>query len=106
MIIVGGAKGIRALLTLVASALTVFYILLPLLAKGYNPIGISLAISAFLTLITFLFITGLSRKMISGLFGTLGGLVAVGILSVLSQKALYLTGLAEEFGYLELGYQC
>ncbi len=103
MIIVGGAKGIRALLTLVASALTVFYILLPLLAKGYNPIGISLAISAFLTLITFLFITGLSRKMISGLFGTLGGLVAVGILSVLSQKALYLTGLAEEFGYLELG---
>lgn len=103
MIIVGGAKGIRALLTLVASALTVFYILLPLLAKGYNPIGISLAISAFLTLITFLFITGLSRKMVSGLFGTLGGLVAVGILSVLSQKALYLTGLAEEFGYLELG---
>ena len=103
MIIVGGVKGIRALLTLVASALTVFYILLPLLAKGYNPIGISLAISAFLTLITFLFITGLSRKMISGLFGTLGGLVAVGILSVLSQKALYLTGLAEEFGYLELG---
>ena len=103
MIIVGGAKGMRALLTLVASALTVFYILLPLLAKGYNPIGISLAISAFLTLITFLFITGLSRKMISGLFGTLGGLVAVGILSVLSQKALYLTGLAEEFGYLELG---
>ena len=32
MIIVGGAKGIRALLTLVASALTVFYILMPLLA--------------------------------------------------------------------------
>ena len=103
MIIVGGAKGIRALLTLVASALTVFYILLPLLAKGYNPIGVSLAISAFLTLITFVFITGLSRKVISGLFGTLGGLAAVGILSVLSQKALYLTGLAEEFGYLELG---
>ena len=69
MIIVGGAKGIRALLTLVASALTVFYILLPLLAKGYNPIGVSLAISAFLTLITFVF-TGLSRKVISGLFGT------------------------------------
>ena len=103
MIIVGGAKGIRALLTLVASALTVFYILLPLLARGYNPIGVSLAISAFLTLITFVFITGLSRKVISGLFGTLGGLAAVGILSVLSQKALYLTGLAEEFGYLELG---
>ncbi len=103
IVLVGGMKGVRALLSLAASALTVFYILLPLLAKGYDPIAISLAISAFLTLTTFVFITGFSRKMISGFFGTLGGLVAVGILSVLSQKALYLTGLAEEFGYLELG---
>ena len=103
MVLVGGLKGIRALLALCASAMVVFFILLPLLVKGYNPITVALAISALLTVLTFVFITGLSRKVVSGVIGTLGGLAAVGILSVICQRAMYFTGLAEEFGYLELG---
>ena len=103
MVLVGGVKGIRALLALCVSAMAVFFILLPLLVKGYNPITVALAISALLTVVTFVFITGLSRKVVSGVIGTLGGLAAVGILSVICQKVMYFTGLAEEFGYLELG---
>ena len=103
MVLVGGAKGIRALLALCVSGMAVFFILLPLLVKGYNPITVALAISALLTVLTFVFITGLSRKVVSGVIGTLGGLAAVGILSVICQRVMYFTGLAEEFGYLELG---
>ncbi len=103
MLLVAGMKGVRAILTLFVTAFSVLYILVPLTIKGFNPIAIALLIAAFLTLVTFLFITGFSYKVISGVLGTLGGLTAVGILSVLSQNLMALTGLAQEFGFLELG---
>lgn len=103
MILVAGMKGVRSILTLFVTALAVLYILVPLTISGYNPIGVALLIAAFLTLATFLLITGFSYKVISGVLGTLGGLAAVGVLSVISQHVLALTGLAQEFGFLELG---
>ena len=103
MILVAGMKGVRAILTLFVTALTVLYVLVPLTISGYNPIAIALLIAAFLTFTTFLLITGFSFKLISGVLGTLGGLTAVGVLSVLSQHVMALTGLAQEFGFLELG---
>ena len=103
MILVAGMKGVRAILTLFVTALTVLYVLVPLTVAGYNPIAIALLIAAFLTFTTFLLITGFSYKLISGVVGTLGGLAAVGVLSVLSQHVMALTGLAQEFGFLELG---
>ncbi|MCE2403161.1 YibE/F family protein [Candidatus Poribacteria bacterium] len=103
MILVAGMKGVRAMLTLFVTALSVLYILVPLTVSGYNPIAVALLIAAFLTLVTFLLITGFSFKVVSGVIGTLGGLTAVGILSVLSQHLMVLTGLAQEFGFLELG---
>lgn len=103
MILVAGMKGVRAILTLFVTALTVLYLLVPLTIAGYNPIAIALGIAALLTLTTFVLITGFSFKVVSGVLGTLGGLAAVGVLSVISQHALVLTGLAQEFGFLELG---
>ncbi len=103
MILVAGMKGVRAILTLFVTALSVIYMLVPLIMQGYNPILVALLIASFLTLITFLFIAGISHKVISGVLGTLGGLTAVGVLSILSQHLMALTGLAQEFGYLELG---
>ena len=103
IILVAGMKGIRAILTLFFTGLSVLYILVPLMVRGYNPISVALCIAAFLTIVTFVTITGFSFKVISGVLGTLGGLAAVGILSFISQKVMVLTGLAEEFGFLELG---
>ncbi len=103
MILVAGLKGVRAILTLFVTALSVIYLLIPLTISGYNPIVVALLIASLLTLTTFILITGFSYKVISGVLGTLGGLTAVGILSVLSQHLMALTGLAQEFGYVELG---
>ena len=103
IIVVAGMKGVRAILTLFVTAFGILYILVPLTLKGFNPIAVALLVAALLTLTTFVLITGFSFKVISGVLGTLGGLVAVGALSIISQKAMLLTGLAQEFGFLELG---
>ena len=91
---VAGMKGIRAILTLFVTAFGILYVLVPLTLQGFNPIVAALLVAAMLTLTTFL---------IPGVLGTLGGLTAVGILSVISQKAMLFTGLSQEFGFLELG---
>ena len=103
MILIAGMKGVRSILTLFVTAFAVLYLLVPLTVSGYNPIAIALLIAAGLTLVTFVLITGFSFKVISGVLATLGGLAAVGFLSVLSQQVMALTGLAQEFGFLELG---
>ncbi len=103
MIYVGGMKGVRAILTLFVDALVIFFVMVPLMLKGYNPIVVTWFTAGFLTLSTFVLITGFSFKVVSGVLGTLGGLAAVGVLSVISQKVMVLTGLLDEFGFLELG---
>ena len=103
IILVAGMKGIRAILTLFVTAFGILYILVPLTLNGFNPIAAALLVAALLTVSTFVLIAGFSFKVIPGVLGTLGGLVAVGLLSVISQKAMLFTGLAQEFGFLELG---
>lgn len=103
MILVAGMKGVRAILTLFVTVFSILYLLVPLTISGFNPIVAALIIGAFLTVITFLFITGFSVKVISGVLGTLGGLTAVSVLSILSQNLMALTGMDQEFGFLELG---
>ena len=103
MVLIAGMKGVRSILTLFVTAFAVLYLLVPLTVSGYNPIAVALLIAAALTLVTFVLITGFSFKVISGVLATLGGLAAVGFLSVLSQHVMALTGLAQEFGFLELG---
>ncbi|MCG9128454.1 YibE/F family protein [Candidatus Poribacteria bacterium] len=103
MILVAGMKGVRAILTLFVTVFSILYLLVPLTISGFNPIVAALIIASFLTVITFLFITGFSVKVISGVLGTLGGLTAVGVLSILSQNLMALTGMDQEFGFLELG---
>ncbi|MBI1928052.1 YibE/F family protein [Candidatus Poribacteria bacterium] len=103
MIYVGGMKGLRAILTLFVDGFVILFVMVPLMLKGYNPIVVAWVVSAVLTLSTFVLVTGFNFKVISGVLGTVGALVAVGVLSVISQKVLVLTGMAEEFGFLELG---
>lgn len=103
MILVAGMKGIRSILTLFVTVFSILYLLVPLTLSGFNPIVAALIIAAFLTVCTFILITGFSVKVISGVLGTLGGLTAVGVLSILSQNLMALTGMDQEFGFLELG---
>jgi len=103
LILVGGTKGLRAIGGLFVSGLAMLLILVPLLAKGYNPLLIALIISAFVTSVTFLIIGGISKKAISGALGTLGGLLACGVLALYFNRLLHFTGLDVEFGHMKLG---
>lgn len=103
LILVGGIKGLRAIGGLFVSGLAMLLILVPALAKGYNPLLIALVISASVSFVTFLIIGGISKKSVSGTLGTLGGLLACGLLALYFNRLLRFTGLDVNFGHMKLG---
>ncbi|HIE27722.1 TPA: YibE/F family protein [Candidatus Poribacteria bacterium] len=103
LILVGGLKGIKTILSLITTSVIILYIFVPLLLEGYNPILIAVIISSIVTLFKFVWITGKSPKVISGTLGTLLGLAACALLATYSKNILHFTGLDEKFGYLKLG---
>jgi uncharacterized membrane protein len=70
---------------------------------GRRPVPLALFIALAATLLTFTIITGFSPKVISGSLGTVGGLAACAVVSAVASRFLSFTGLAVEFGYLEVG---
>ena len=105
LIVVGNIKGLQAIGSLAASGLAMGFIFVPMLLKGYNPLWTALFVSALATVATFLIIGGISKKVISGVLGTLCGLAACGIFISLSSVILHFTGFDVEFGQMRLGYK-
>jgi uncharacterized membrane protein len=96
LLIVGGLRGIKAIITLTITALAVVKILLPLLLEGYDPILVSVLTCAAVIIITLLILCGFKRKTYSAIIGTLGGVVIAGIIALIIGYLAKLTGLGNE----------
>ena len=73
LILYGGATGCSALVSLAASAVIVWKLLIPLLLKGVNPMLASFATVIVLTLIIDLLVAGFSRQCLMAVLGSLSG---------------------------------
>lgn len=101
--LIGGFKGIK---TIVALALTVgaaIFILLPLIAKGKDPIAVSTLVCFGVTIVTLLILNGFSLKTLAAIFGTSGGILIAAILAWLFSYVAKLTGMGNEYAQLLAG---
>ncbi|WP_245592037.1 YibE/F family protein [Clostridiisalibacter paucivorans] len=96
LIIVGGMKGIKSIITLGLTILAVFKILLPMILKGYNATAISILICIGVTTITLMIISGINQKTFSAIIGTTGGVLVAGIITWIMSNVANLTGLGSE----------
>ena len=103
MVIIGGSKGIRAAMSLIASGVFIASILIPMFLKGYNPVWASILISTVNAVLTFMLVGGMTRKSLAGILGTLGGLITAALLASFSSQVLRFSGLDVRFGFLDLG---
>lgn len=95
IVLIGRFKGIRALIALVITILAVFFILVPLIYNGYPPLLITILTSMGVTLITFVIVSGFSKKTIAASLGTIGGIVVAGIFAIIFGNLMKLTGACE-----------
>lgn len=96
LILIGGFKGLKSVITLLITAFIVMYIMLPLILKGYSPLIVSVLSAIFIAFITFIIVAGINSKSMAALIGTAGGVIVAGILAYIVGSLVKLTGLSSE----------
>lgn len=96
ILIIGKMKGLKSIISLTLTIGSVFYILLPQILKGANPIPISILISIGVTIITIFLVSGINSKGIAAIVGTSVGVIIAGSISYYVGFKIHLTGLSAE----------
>lgn len=98
--LVGGKKGLGAIIGLGISILVILKFIVPQILAGHDPLLISIAGSFIIMFLTIFLAHGFSKKTGVALIATFFTLVATGILAVLFVSLTRLTGLGTEDSYL------
>jgi len=93
---VGKMKGLKTLVALIITVLAIYFILLPLLLKGRDPMLITVFASVLITSATLLLVSGFNKKTLAAVLGTTGGVVAAGVIAKIIGSMAKLTGLGTE----------
>jgi uncharacterized membrane protein len=70
--------------------------MLPLILKGFNPIGASSLSAAVITILTFAIVAGVNTKSLSAIFGTLCGVLSASLIAYVTGSLANLTGLSSD----------
>ncbi|MTI65131.1 MAG: YibE/F family protein [Firmicutes bacterium] len=96
LILIGGVKGFKSVITLTITGFAILKVLLPLILKGYNPMILSIIVSIGVITLTLIIISGFNKKTYSAILGTSGGVLIAGVITLIMGSLASLTGLGNE----------
>ena len=103
LLLFGRRKGLMTILSLVLTCLAVFVVFVPAILAGYNAYAVSVITCLFIIAMTLSLVSGPSKKSLAAALGCAGGVAVAGILSVVMDKLMKLTGyLNDETMYVSL----
>lgn len=91
-ILVGGKVGAKSLIGLGLTVVGVFTILFPLLIGGWPTLPTVLGLCAYVTIVEFVIIGGVNKKILCAIVGTISGVAIAMLFGELSANVLRLTG--------------
>ena len=86
LVLMGGKQGIKAFIGLVYTVVVIFFVLLPLIYKGFPAIPTTVAIIFVTSAVFFLLIGGICKKTVAAALGSLAGVIIAAILGTVSAK--------------------
>ncbi len=92
IILIGRWQGIRTNIALLLSGGTVYFILLPMLHQGKDPLIVTTLVCAIIASLSLLIVAGVHRKSFAAILGTMGGVVVAALIALYAQKHLHLGG--------------
>lgn len=99
----GGTKGINTLVSLMFTCLAIFIFFLPSILSGYNIYFSATITCIYIIIMTLLFLNGASSKTLTTILGCIFGVITAGIIFIIMNKFLHLTGISgEEELYLQM----
>ena len=96
MCVIGGKKGLLALLGLVFTIICVMKILVPMIYKGAPVLPVTMFIVAITAIVCLILLDGLNTKTITAIIGTVLGVFIAGLLSYIIGKLARISGLNME----------
>lgn len=72
LIIMGGRKGVKSVISLIISGGAIFFVMLPLIFRGHDPILTTVLISTAVSILTLFIIAGKNTKTLAAIIGTTG----------------------------------
>lgn len=105
LLIVGGKKGIRSIISLLGTIAFVSLILIPLIVNGFNPLLAAVLVSFLSTALTMLLVAGRNKKSLASTLGTVIGVSISGLIATIIIKTAPLSGLASSEAMILWGNQ-
>lgn len=84
LVVIGGKKGAMALLGLAYTVACIWYILIPMILRGAQPIPATVLIVSLTTAASLILLTGFTRKTLCATLGCIGGVAAAGIFALIA----------------------
>jgi uncharacterized membrane protein len=94
ILLVGKSKGLNALISILITALLIFFILIPGILKGFSPVLLTVVIAVISTVATMFTVGGFNIKSLSASIGSVLSLILSGTLSMTAIKTANLSGLS------------
>lgn len=96
ILLFGKFKGVKTIIALVTTCLAIFIAYIPAILGGQNIYAWTIVTCAFITFSTVLIVYGYSKKTISTALGCIGGVLVAGLLTLIMNGLLKLTGFVDE----------
>lgn len=96
IILIGGIKGLKALISLVITVLAIFFFAIPQIFNGANALLITILTAVMVIIITLILISGFNKKTIAAIIGTTAGIIVAGVFAISFGNEMKLSGIDEE----------
>ena len=90
--IIGGVNGVKSVIGLVFTVISIVYIFLPLIYLGVSPFGAAVFVVVITTIVTMYLIGGVSVKTVASVLGTTAGVIIAGLAAWLFGAAADIDG--------------
>lgn len=84
LIVIGGRKGVSAILGLFFTIISIWFFLIPMIKRGASPIPTAVVLVAVTTFVSLIALNGFSKKTYIAIAGCVGGVTIAGLLAYLA----------------------
>ena len=107
LILFAGKNGVQAIFSFVITVLSIWKILGPCYLKGYSPVWVGIALTAFLTVVILYFVYGIEKRTLVASMGSLLGVLTTCVLGIVFTDLFKIHGavMANSESLLYSGYE-
>ncbi|MCL2722129.1 MAG: YibE/F family protein [Treponema sp.] len=96
VLFLGRKKGVNTILSLSFTCAAIFTVFIPAILAGKNVYIMSIIVCIYTTVMTLLIVIGFNKKSLASVAGCIGGILTAGIIALIMDRVLNLTGIVDE----------